>query len=93
VVGWPYFCGFEAYSYQLQFHEGLKHAKVLVPGRPFQPSLMFVSKDRAYLCEAPFWCSTLEYAADLNQQTLGVAGKTFQGTTLKLITNIHKLLP
>ena len=29
------------------------------PGKPFQPSLMFVDKARAYLGEATFRCSTL----------------------------------
>jgi hypothetical protein len=31
------------------------------PGRPFQPSLMFVSKDGAYLSKAPFWSSTQKF--------------------------------
>jgi hypothetical protein len=35
-------------------------ARVLVPGRPFQPILMFVNKNRDYLSEAPFICSTVE---------------------------------
>ncbi len=30
-----------------------------VSGKPFQASQMFASKDRAYLSEAPFRCSTL----------------------------------
>ncbi len=29
-------------------------ARVLVPSKPFQPSLMFVGKVRAYPSEAPF---------------------------------------
>jgi hypothetical protein len=32
---------------------------VFVPGKPFQPSLMFVGVAWAYLSEAPFRCSTL----------------------------------
>ncbi len=34
-------------------------AKVFVPGKPFQPSLMFAGKAKAYLNEAHFRCSTL----------------------------------
>jgi hypothetical protein len=30
-----------------------------VPGKPYQPSLMFVGKAGAYLSEATFRCSTL----------------------------------
>ncbi len=33
--------------------------RVLVPVRPYQPSLMFASNAGAYLSEAPFRCSTL----------------------------------
>ncbi len=32
---------------------------ISVPGRPFQPNLMFVSKAEAYLSKAPFTNSTL----------------------------------
>jgi len=32
----------------------------IVPGKPFQLSLMFESKAGAYLSEAPITCSTLE---------------------------------
>ncbi len=35
------------------------YARVFVSGKPFQPSLMFVVKARAYPREAPFKCSTL----------------------------------
>ncbi len=35
------------------------HNKVFVPGKPFQKSLMFVSKAGAYPSEAPFRFSTL----------------------------------
>jgi hypothetical protein len=33
---------------------------LFVPGKPFQPSLMFAGKAGAYPNEAPFRCSTLE---------------------------------
>ncbi len=36
-----------------------KASRVFVPGKPFQPSLMFADKARAYPSEAPFRCSTL----------------------------------
>jgi len=35
---------------------------MFVPGKPFQPSLMFASKAGAYPNEAPFRCSTLGWA-------------------------------
>jgi len=41
---------------------------VFVPGKPFQPSLMFVSKAGAYLNEAPLRCSTLGCAPSLTHQ-------------------------
>ncbi len=34
-------------------------ARVLVPGEPFQPSLIYAGKDGAYSSEAPFRCSSL----------------------------------
>ncbi len=37
----------------------LKYARVFVPGKLLQPSLMFAGKAGAYLSEAPFRCSTL----------------------------------
>ncbi len=37
----------------------LLYAKMLVPDKPFQPSLMFAGKAGAYPSEAPFRCSTL----------------------------------
>ncbi len=40
-------------------YECLQKARVFVPGRPFQPSLMFVVKAGAYLSEAPLRCSIL----------------------------------
>jgi hypothetical protein len=36
-----------------------QYARVFVPGKPFQPSLMFVSKAKTYPIEAPFRCSPL----------------------------------
>ncbi len=36
-----------------------KQARVLAPGRPFQPRLMLLSKAGAYSSEVPFRCSTL----------------------------------
>ncbi len=40
---------------------GFCNMLVFFPGKPFQPSLVFASKARAYLSEAPFTYSTLEY--------------------------------
>jgi hypothetical protein len=40
-------------------------ATVYDPGKPFQFSLMFAGKARAYPSEAPFRCSTLGYAPGL----------------------------
>ncbi len=38
---------------------------VFVPGKPFQPSLIFVSKDGDYPSEAHFKCFTLGKLLDL----------------------------
>ncbi len=38
---------------------------VFVPGKTFQPSLMFTGKAGAYPSEAPFRCTTLWYAPGL----------------------------
>jgi hypothetical protein len=35
-------------------------ARVIVHGKPFQPSLMFVGKAEAYPIEEPFRCFTLQ---------------------------------
>jgi len=47
---------------------------VFVPGRPFCPSIMFASKSRAYLSEAPFRTSILGQGRHY-PQILNVAGK------------------
>ncbi len=39
-----------------------KYARAFVPGRPIQPSQMFVSKAKAYPYEAPFSCYTMGLA-------------------------------
>ncbi len=39
---------------------------MLVPGKPFQSSLMFASKAEAYLSEASFRCSTQGKATGLS---------------------------
>jgi hypothetical protein len=44
---------FTAVSYDFS-----KYARVFVPGKPFQPSLMFGGKAGAYPREAPFRCYT-----------------------------------
>jgi hypothetical protein len=41
---------------------------MFVPGRPFQPSLIFVDKAGAYPSEAPFKCSTLGSAPGLTHK-------------------------
>jgi hypothetical protein len=48
-----------------------KYARVFVPGKFFQPSLMFVGKPGAYPIEEPFRCCTLGKAPSLahKQQT------------------------
>ena len=43
---------------------------MFVPGKPFQPSLVFVGKARAYLSEAPFKWSTLGKAPGLTRKHL-----------------------
>jgi hypothetical protein len=45
---------FTAVSYDFS-----KKVGAFVPAKPFQPSLMFSGKARAYPSEAPFRCSTL----------------------------------
>ncbi len=40
---------------------------MFVPGKPFKPNLMFVSKAGNYLSEAPFKCYTLGSAPCLTQ--------------------------
>jgi hypothetical protein len=40
-------------------------ASVFVPGKPFQPSLMFAGKAGAYPSETPFRCSTLASPANI----------------------------
>jgi hypothetical protein len=58
-------------------------ARVFVPGKPFQPSLIFVSGAKAYPREAPFRCSIVgSTPAGPYSQTLGLAGKAHQGQTL-----------
>ncbi len=42
-----------------------RQAGVFAPGRPFHPSIMFVSKERAYPSEASFRCSTLQWVLAL----------------------------
>ncbi len=43
---------------------------MFVPGKPFQPSLVFAGKNGAYPSEAPFSCSTLGYTPDLTHKHL-----------------------
>jgi hypothetical protein len=43
-------------------------AREFVPGKPFQPCLMFVGKARAYLSEASFMCSALGLAPSLTRK-------------------------
>ncbi len=54
---------------------------MFVPGKPFQPSLMFVGKPGAYPSGAP----------QVLQSRLGYKG--LPGKTLHLITEIRKLQP
>jgi hypothetical protein len=46
----------------------IKLANVFVPEKPFQPSLMFVNKARAYQNEDPEGCSTQGYAPGLTKK-------------------------
>ncbi len=48
---------FTAVSYKI-----LQYARALVPGKLFQPIVMFVGKAGAYPSEVPFRCSTLGQA-------------------------------
>ncbi len=43
---------------------------MFVPGKPFQPNIIFASKVRAYLSEAPFRCSPLGYAPRLTHNPI-----------------------
>jgi hypothetical protein len=52
---------------------------VFVPGKPFQPRLMFVSKAGTYPSEAPFRCSTL-LVPGLTHTTIGPGWKGLPGT-------------
>ena len=54
---------------------------MFVPGKPFQPSLMFAGKAGAYPIEAPFGRST-RVGSWPHPQTLDWAGKACQGQTL-----------
>ncbi len=64
---------------------------MFVPGNPFQPSLMFADKARAYPSEP-----TLRYSSNRADswpypETLDLAGKACQEQTLQLMTKICKL--
>ncbi len=48
--------------------EFLQYTRAFVPGKPFQPSLMFVGKAGAYLSGAPFQWTTLGYAPGLTRK-------------------------
>jgi hypothetical protein len=48
---------------------------VFVPGKPLQPSLMYVSKAGTEPSKVPFICSTV------GSQTIDYAGKDCQGQT------------
>ncbi len=41
---------------------------MFVPGKPFQPCLMFAGMAGAYLSEVPFRCSTLGWAPCLTRK-------------------------
>jgi hypothetical protein len=45
--------------YKPLIYDYLQLARLFVPGKPFQPSLMFFSKAKACLSEAHFRCPTL----------------------------------
>jgi len=68
-----------------------QYSRVFVHDASFQPSLMFVSKVRAYLSEAHFRWSTLGQASGLKnkKQTLDYAVKTCKEQTLWCILTIH----
>ncbi len=46
-------------------NEFSEYARVLVSGKPIQPSLMFLSKAGAYTSEAPFRCRPYPQTLDL----------------------------
>ncbi len=49
-------------------YKGAQYARVFVPGRLFQPSIMFASKAGAYLSETSFTCSILVWANGLTHK-------------------------
>jgi hypothetical protein len=55
---------------------------VFAPDKPFQPTLMFVGKARAYPFEEPFKCSTPRVGSWPCPGTTGLAGKGCQVQTL-----------
>jgi hypothetical protein len=57
-------------------------ARVFVPGKPFQPSLMFAGKAGAYWSEAPFQLLHFREGSRPHPQTVNQAGKACFGETL-----------
>ena len=45
--------------YKTFYGRNFRNKLVFAPGKPFQPSLMFAGKDRAYPSGVPFKSSTL----------------------------------
>ncbi len=46
-------------TFAVVIYKFLWYAGVFVPGKPFQPSLLFAGKAGAYPSEVPFWRSNL----------------------------------
>ncbi len=65
---------------------------VFVPGKPFQPSLMFAGKTGVYLSEAPFRCSNIGQAPGLTCKHQTRLEKLAKGK-LSSIMKIRKLRP
>jgi hypothetical protein len=64
---------------------------VFVPGKSFQPSLMFVGKARAYPSEVPFRCPTLGLALALPTNIrLGWKGLPGTNTLQKSVNYVSK---
>jgi hypothetical protein len=56
--------------------------RVFVPGKPLQPSLMFVGKAGAYPSEASFRCSALAWDPGLTHTHIRLDWKGLPGTNI-----------
>jgi len=62
---------------------------VLVPGKPFQPSLRLSNEAEAYPSQAPLSCSTLGQAPDVTHKKIGIGLlRTFVNYVRKKLYNV-----